>query len=113
MIALKRIQKFLLLPEIGEGRDLVAEREILSMYDPGTMIVIENGKFGWGENNDEVLGDISKSSNSKDAHIQENKAVLEDIDFIANAGDFISIVGPVGSGKVIKRKKKVSCAVSY
>ena len=88
LISLKRIQKFMNQENIKE-ENIITNDEKTKEED--IMIKIENGTFSWGAEQKGIL-------NADD----ENRLIalnLRDINFTVKKGEFVCIIGEVGSGK--------------
>ena len=89
LISLRRIQKFLNQENIKE-ENIITNDEKTKQED--LMIKIENGTFSWGAEQKGILNAVS----DEDRPIALN---LRDINFSVKKGEFVFIIGEVGSGK--------------
>ena len=89
LISLKRIQKFLNQENIDETKVINIEEE---NNINTTAIKIEKGTFSWGAEQKDILN----SPDEEDRPIALN---LHDINFTVKKGEFVCIIGEVGSGK--------------
>lgn len=83
-VSVKRLESFLLLPE----RVPTAE----ACLRPEVVLSINHGTFYWPLYDEEIM-------ESMGAEPQEQSAILEDINLEVFCGQFVMIIGPVGSGK--------------
>ena len=88
LISLKRIQKFMNQENIKE-ENIITNDEKTKEED--IMIKIENGTFSWGAEQKGIL-----NADDEDRLIALN---LRDINFTVKKGEFVCIIGEVGSGK--------------
>ena len=88
LISLKRIQKFINQENIKE-ENIITNDEKTKEED--IMIKIENGTFSWGAEQKGIL-----NADDEDRLIALN---LRDINFTVKKGEFVCIIGEVGSGK--------------
>ena len=88
LISLKRIQKFMNQENIKE-ENIITNDEKTKEED--IMIKIENGTFSWGAEQKGIL-----NADDEDRLITLN---LRDINFTVKKGEFVCIIGEVGSGK--------------
>ena len=88
LISLKRIQKFMNQENIKE-ENIITNDERTKGED--VMIKIENGTFSWGAEQKGIL-----NADDEDRVIALN---LRDINFTVKKGEFVCIIGEVGSGK--------------
>ena len=88
LISLKRIQKFMNQENIKE-ENIITNDEKTKEED--VMIKIENGTFSWGAEQKGIL-----NADDEDRLIALN---LRDINFTVKKGEFVCIIGEVGSGK--------------
>ena len=88
LISLKRIQKFMNQENIRE-ENIITNDEKTKEED--IMIKIENGTFSWGAEQKGIL-----NADDEDRLIALN---LRDINFTVKKGEFVCIIGEVGSGK--------------
>ena len=88
LISLKRIQKFMNQENIKE-ENIITNDEKTKEED--IMIKIENGTFSWGAEQKGIL-----NADDVDRLIALN---LRDINFTVKKGEFVCIIGEVGSGK--------------
>ena len=89
LISLKRIQKFLRQENIDESK-VINNNEENNINN--TAIKIEKGTFSWGAEQKDILN----SPDDEDRPIALN---LRDINFTVKKGEFVCIIGEVGSGK--------------
>ena len=88
LISLKRIQKFMNQENIKE-ENIITNDEKTKEED--IMIKIENGTFSWGAEQKGIL-----NADDEDRLVALN---LRDINFTVKKGEFVCIIGEVGSGK--------------
>ena len=88
LISLKRIQKFMNQENIKE-ENIIKKKKKTKEED--IMIKIENGTFSWGAEQKGIL-----NADDEDRLIALN---LRDINFTVKKGEFVCIIGEVGSGK--------------
>ena len=88
LISLKRIQKFINQENIKE-ENIITNDEKTKEED--IMIKIENGTFSWGAEQKGIL-----NADDEDRLVALN---LRDINFTVKKGEFVCIIGEVGSGK--------------
>ena len=89
LISLKRIQKFLNQENIRE-ENIINNDEKTKEED--IMIKIQNGTFSWGAEQKGILNALS----DEDRPVALN---LRDINFEVKKGEFVFVIGEVGSGK--------------
>ena len=88
LISLRRIQKFMNQENIKEEKIILDDEKTKS---EDIMIKIENGTFSWGAEQKGIL-----NADDEDRPIALN---LRDINFSVKKGEFVCIIGEVGSGK--------------
>ena len=88
LISLKRIQKFMNQENIKEENIITNDEKT---KEDDIMIKIENGTFSWGAEQKGIL-----NADDEDRLIALN---LRDINFTVKKGEFVCIIGEVGSGK--------------
>ena len=88
LISLKRIQKFMNQENI-KPENIITNDEKTKEDD--IMVKIENGTFSWGAEQKDIL-----NADDEDRLIALN---LRDINFTVKKGEFVCIIGEVGSGK--------------
>ena len=88
LISLKRIQKFINQDNIDENKIIRNDEETKG---EDIMVKIENGTFSWGAEQKGIL-----NADDEDRTIALN---LRDINFSVKKGEFVCIIGEVGSGK--------------
>ena len=88
LISLKRIQKFMNQEDI-KPENIITNDEKTKEDD--IMVKIENGTFSWGAEQKDIL-----NADDEDRLIALN---LRDINFTVKKGEFVCIIGEVGSGK--------------
>ena len=88
LISLRRIQKFMNQENIKE-ENVITEDE--KTKQENIMVKIENGTFSWGAEQKDIL-----NAEDEDRPIALN---LRDINLTVKKGEFICIIGEVGSGK--------------
>lgn len=99
-VSMKRIQAFLELKEVP------LKNMVKPGNDPEWAVQIRNQSFSWGVKTKE-LQEIFKKKGKKSEPEKENNKVqsfddvvtLKDIDFNVKKGEFVCIIGDVGSGK--------------
>ena len=80
------------IPFIQTGAAIVIEND-KDTSEQGISIKIENGTFSWG---------IEKQDDKKNRIVRENESLahnLKDINLTIKKGEFVCIIGEVGSGK--------------
>ena len=88
LISLRRIQKFMNQENIEEEKIITNDEKTKGEE---IMIKIENGTFSWGAEQKGIL-----NADDEDRPIALN---LRDINFSVKKGEFVCIIGEVGSGK--------------
>ena len=88
LISLKRIQKFMNQEDI-KPENIITNDEKTKEDD--IIVKIENGTFSWGAEQKDIL-----NADDEDRLIALN---LRDINFTVKKGEFVCIIGEVGSGK--------------
>ena len=88
LISLRRIQKFMNQENIEEEKIITDDEKTKGEE---IMIKIENGTFSWGAEQKGIL-----NADDEDRPIALN---LRDINFSVKKGEFVCIIGEVGSGK--------------
>ena len=89
LISLKRIQKFLNQEDIQNERIITDDEKT---KNEGIAIKIEKGTFSWGAEQKGILN----AADDKDRPIS---LILRDINLTIKKGEFVCIIGEVGSGK--------------
>ena len=88
LISLRRIQKFMNQENIKE-ENIITDDE--KTKQENIMVEIENGTFFWGAEQKDIL-----NAEDEDRPVALN---LRDINLTVKKGEFICIIGEVGSGK--------------
>ena len=89
LISLRRIQRFLNQDDIQNDRVITDDEK---MKSEGIAVKIEKGTFSWGAEQKDIL-------NSPDDKDRPISLILRDINFTVKKGEFVCIIGEVGSGK--------------
>lgn len=106
-VSIARLNRFLNLSELEN----YVERD--SILPDDTIILIENGKFFWGDTDETVCLDFKQKSKAKvkghkdaneeplldDQSKKKNELILQSINLKIQKGSLVAIVGHVGSGK--------------
>ena len=112
VISMSRIENFLRQDDIDNSRVIYNDPELIKN---NIAIKIENGNFTWGlEFEDENEGKFKKKKSRKlskkksslneinmqnKLNLNKPKEILKDINLTINKGEFVVIIGEVGSGK--------------
>ena len=89
LISLKRIQRFLNQEDIQNEKVITNDERT---QNEGIAVKIEKGTFSWGAEQKDIL-------NSPDDKDRPISLILRDINFSVKKGEFVCIIGEVGSGK--------------
>ena len=89
LISLRRIQRFLNQEDVQNDRVITDDEKTKS---EGIAVKIEKGSFSWGAEQKDIL-------NSPDDKDRPISLILRDINFTVRQGEFVCIIGEVGSGK--------------
>ena len=93
-VSLNRLTSFLQTEEV--------QNYVESAEDANCQIKVENGVFSWTNSNISVALPVSKDDSSisvVETDSGEQRGKLVGVNFTANKGELIAIVGPTGSGK--------------
>ena len=89
LISLRRIQRFLHQEDVLNDRVITNDEKTKS---EGIAVKIEKGTFSWGAEQKDIL-------NSPDDKDRPISLILRDINLSIKKGEFVCIIGEVGSGK--------------
>ena len=89
LISLKRIQRFLNQEDVQNDRIITNDEKTIN---EGIAVKIEKGTFSWGAEQKGILN----AADDKDRPIS---LILRDINLSIKKGEFVCIIGEVGSGK--------------
>ena len=89
LISLRRIQRFLRQEDVQKNAVILNDPK---MDNEGLSIKIEKGTFSWGAEQKDIL-------NSPDEEDRPISLILRDINLSVKKGEFVCIIGEVGSGK--------------
>ena len=89
LISMKRIERFLKQDDVDENKVMYNDEKTIS---DGIAIKIEKGIFSWGAEQKDIL-------NSPDNEDRPISLILRDINFTVKKGEFVCVIGEVGSGK--------------
>ena len=89
LISMKRIETFLKQDDVDDNKVIYNDEKTIS---DGIAIKIEKGIFSWGAEQKDILN----SADNKDRPIS---LILKDINFSVKKGEFVCVIGEVGSGK--------------
>ena len=89
LISLKRIQRFLRQEDVQNERVITNDEKTKS---EGIAVKIEKGTFSWGAEQKDIL-------NAPDDNDRPISLILRDINLSIKKGEFVCIIGEVGSGK--------------
>ena len=89
LISLRRIQKFLNQEDVQKNAVILNDPKL---DNEGLSIKIEKGTFSWGAEQKDIL-------NSPDEEDRPISLILRDINLSVKKGEFVCIIGEVGSGK--------------
>ena len=89
LISLKRIERFLKQEDVQDNNVILNDPKLES---EGIAVKIEKGTFSWGAEQKDIL-------NSPDEEDRPISLILRDINFSVRKGEFVCIIGEVGSGK--------------
>ena len=89
LISLKRIQRFLNQEDIQNEKVITNDEKTKS---EGIAVKIEKGTFSWGAEQKDIL-------NAPDDKERPISLILRDINLTIKKGEFVCIIGEVGSGK--------------
>ena len=89
LISLRRIQRFLNQEDVQSDKVITDDEKTKS---EGIAVKIEKGTFSWGAEQKDIL-------NSPDDKDRPISLILRDINFTVKKGEFVCIIGEVGSGK--------------
>ena len=89
LISLKRIQRFLRQEDVDNSRIITNDEKT---KNEGIAVKIEKGTFSWGAEQKDIL-------NAKEEKDRPISLILRDINLSIKQGEFVCIIGEVGSGK--------------